>query len=141
MLFVNPFLFAEQSRRSYPHHTQSEKFTIQSARKNLKSTIEKVIYIANGYIENCAFSTRRKVKAIAAEIADDSVALAMKSIFSQLEIYDLDIADGLKELLYEKKYNLNSLLQSDADSVSDVLGIEKYVAKLIIDAAKRRTTE
>lgn len=76
-----------------------------------------------------------------ADIADGSVALAMKHIFSQLELSELDIADGLKELLYEKKYNLNSLLQSDADSVSDVLGIEKYVAKLIIDAAKRRTTE
>ena len=73
--------------------------------------------------------------------ADDSVALAMKHIFSQHEIYDLDIADGLKQLLYKKKYDLNSLLQSDAASVSDELGIEEYVAKIIIDAAKRKTTE
>jgi hypothetical protein len=53
----------------------------------------------------------------------------------------LDIADGLKELLHEKKYDLNSLLQSDAASVSGRLGIDEYVAKMIIDAAKRKTTE
>ena len=72
------------------------------------------------------------------KIADGSVASAMKHIFSQLEISELDIADGLKELLYEKKYDLYSLLQSDAASVSDRLGIEKYVAKMIINAAKRK---
>jgi hypothetical protein len=81
-----------------------------------------------------------KVKAISriVNISDDSVALAMKHIFSQLELSELDIADGLKELLYEKKYNLNSLLQSDAASVSGRLGIDEYVAKMIIDAAKRK---
>ena len=74
-------------------------------------------------------------------IADDSVALAMKHIFSQLELSELDIADGLKELLYEKKYNLDSLLQSDAASISGRLGIDEYVAKMIIDAAKRKAIE
>ena len=34
--------------------------------------------------------------------ADDSVSLAMKHIFSLLDISQLDIADGLKQLLYEK---------------------------------------
>jgi len=63
-------------------------------------------------------------------IADDSVALAMKHIFSQLELSELDVADGLKELLYEKKYNLDSLLQSDAASVSGKLGIDEYVATI-----------
>jgi hypothetical protein len=62
-------------------------------------------------------------------IADDSVALAMKHIFSQLEISQLDIADGLKELL------------SDAASVSGRLGIDEYVAKMTIDAAKRKAIE
>jgi hypothetical protein len=73
--------------------------------------------------------------------ADDSVALAMKHIFSPLEINELDIADGLKELLYEKKYDLNSILQSDAASVAVDLGIEEYVAKIIIDAAKKKAIE
>jgi len=71
------------------------------------------------------------------KFADDSVALAMKHIFSQLEINELDIADGLKELLYENKYDLNSLLQSDAESLSGRLGIEEYVAKMIINAASK----
>jgi hypothetical protein len=75
------------------------------------------------------------------KIADESVALAMKQIFSQLEINELDIADGLKQILYEKKYDLNSLVQSDAPSLSRELGIDEFVAKIIIDAAKKRTTE
>jgi hypothetical protein len=74
-------------------------------------------------------------------IPDDSVALAMKYIFSQLELSELDVADGLKELLHEKKYDLDSLLQSDAASVSGRLGIDEYVAKMIIDAAKRKAIE
>jgi len=67
--------------------------------------------------------------------------LAMKHIFSPSEIRDLNIADGLKQLLYEKNCNMNSLLQSDAASVAEEFGIEEYVAKIIIDAAKRKATE
>jgi hypothetical protein len=74
-------------------------------------------------------------------IADDQVAFAMRNIFSQ-QICHLDIADGLKQLLYEKKYDLNSLLQSDAASVARELGFEEYVAKgESIDAAKKKATE
>jgi hypothetical protein len=85
---------------------------------------------------------RRKVIATpdSEKIADDSVAMAKKHIFSQVEISDLDIADGLKQLLYEKKYDMDALLQSDAASVSRDLGIEEYVAKIIIDAAKKKAT-
>jgi hypothetical protein len=79
--------------------------------------------------------------AIPEKFIDDSIALAMNHIFSQLEINELDLADGLKQLLYEKKYDLNSLLQSYAVSLADELGIEEYVAKIIIDAAKRKATE
>jgi hypothetical protein len=74
------------------------------------------------------------------KIAHDNVASAMKHIFSQLEINELDIADGLKELLYEKKYDLKSLLQSDPASLAGELGIDEFVAKIIIDAAKRKMT-
>jgi hypothetical protein len=51
----------------------------------------------------------------------------------------LDIADGL-ELLYEKKYDLNSILQCDAASLAGELGIEEYVAKIIVGAAKKKAT-
>ncbi len=75
------------------------------------------------------------------EFADDNVALAMKHIFPHPGIYDLDIADGLKRLLYEKDWDINSLLQSDPALVSSELGIEEYVAKIIIDAAKEQAAE
>ncbi len=72
------------------------------------------------------------------KLADDCVALAMERIFPQLQIYDPDIANGLKELPHD---TLGSLIQSDAALVSDELGIEEYVAKIIIDAAKRKSKE
>ena len=75
------------------------------------------------------------------KIVDDSVVLAIKHTFPQPEIYRLDIADGLKQLLYEKNWDLSFLLQSDAASIARELGIEEYVAKIIIDAAKKKATE
>jgi hypothetical protein len=74
-------------------------------------------------------------------LVTDSVSIAMQRIFETPDIYDLDLADGLKELLQEKHYDLNFLLQSDAATVAEALGIEKYVAQIIIDAAKRSTTK
>jgi hypothetical protein len=75
------------------------------------------------------------------KFAADNVSLAMQRIFALPDIYRLDIADGLKQLLDEKKCDLNYLLQSDATSLADELGIEKHVAKIIIDAAKKTATE
>lgn len=81
------------------------------------------------------------MKAIPTPEFDDNIALAMKHIFPNPDIFSLDIADGLKHLLYEKKYDLSSLLQSDTASVAHELGIEEYVAKMIINAAKRKASE
>jgi glycine cleavage system protein P-like pyridoxal-binding family len=75
------------------------------------------------------------------KITDDMITVAMKNIFSELEINELDIADGLKQLLYKKKYDLNTILQFDAVSLAGELGIEEYVGKIIIDAAKRKVLE
>ena len=65
----------------------------------------------------------------------------MQRIFDVPDIYRLDIADGLKQLLYEKQCDLNFLLQSDPASIAHELGIEEYVVKLIIEAAKKTTTK
>ena len=73
--------------------------------------------------------------------AADSVSTAMRYIFDAPGIRNLDVADGLKQLLYEKHCDLDFLLQSDAATVAHELGIEEYVAKIIIDAAKKATTE
>jgi hypothetical protein len=65
----------------------------------------------------------------------------MQHIFGVTDICRLDIADGLKQLLYKKKHNLHFLLQSDPVSLAHELRIEEYVAKNIIDAAKKTTTK
>jgi hypothetical protein len=89
----------------------------------------------------------RLTSTVSSEISDtdnfetDNVSMTMQRIFDTPDISRLDIADGLKQLLYEKHCDLNFLLQSDAATVADELGIEKYVAQIIIDAAKRATTE
>jgi hypothetical protein len=75
------------------------------------------------------------------KFSTDNVSIAMQHIFATSEIFLLDLADGLKQLLYEKHCDLNFLLQSDAAIVAHELGIEKYVAKIIIDAAKKATTK
>jgi hypothetical protein len=81
------------------------------------------------------------MKAIATEFTDENVASAVKHIFPQPEISRLDLADGLKQLLYEKNWDLSFLLQSDAALVARELGIEENVAKIIIHAAKRKISE
>ena len=75
------------------------------------------------------------------DFAADSVSAAMQHIFDAPGIRHLDIADGLKQLLYEKHCDLDFLLQSDAATVAHELGIEEYVAKIIIGAAKKAITE
>jgi len=65
----------------------------------------------------------------------------MNRIFGTPDIFCLDLPDGLKQLLSERHCNLNFLLQSDAATVAQELGIDKYVAQIIIDAAKKATTE
>lgn len=77
----------------------------------------------------------------AEHLAADRVSSAMRYIFFVPDIYRLDIADGLKELLYNKNYDLNLIANSNAASLADELGIEKYVAQIVIDAAKKATTE
>jgi len=71
----------------------------------------------------------------------DKDDFAADSVSNAPDISRLDIADGLKQLLSEKHCDLNFLIQSDASTVAQELGIEKYVAQLIIEAAKKATTE
>ena len=49
----------------------------------------------------------------------------------------LDIADALKELLQINGISLRKLLKIDAEYLATVMGIDPYVAKLIIVAAKQ----
>jgi hypothetical protein len=107
-------------------HLQREllnrKFEIKCRRKNLTSPGSSEVSDTDNFVA-------------------DRVSIAMRRIFDAADIRHLDIADGLKQLLYEKHCDLNFLLQSDAATVAQELGIEKYVAQIIIDAAKKATTE
>jgi hypothetical protein len=74
-------------------------------------------------------------------LATDNVSTAMQRIFAKPDIFGLDLADGLKQLLFERHYDLDFLLQSGVATVAQELGIETYVAQIIINAAKKATTE
>lgn len=48
----------------------------------------------------------------------------------------LDIADGLKELLRKNRFTLDKLLTTSSSELTDVLGIDMYVSKIICESAK-----
>ena len=50
-------------------------------------------------------------------------------------INHLDIAEGLKDALVRYGFNLESLLIMQPNNLAEILGIDEYVAKLIINAA------
>jgi hypothetical protein len=54
----------------------------------------------------------------------------------QFDINKLEIAEGLKQLLLNKGCDLNFLLQTEPATLAHQLGIDEYVANLIIRAAK-----
>jgi hypothetical protein len=52
-------------------------------------------------------------------------------------INQLDIADGLKELLMGSSFTLKSLLNASASDFAKILSIDEYVAKLVSDAVNK----
>ena len=52
-------------------------------------------------------------------------------------VNQLDIAEGLKELLINHGYTLDLLLGSKPADLAHTLGIDNDVAKMIIDATRR----
>lgn len=52
-------------------------------------------------------------------------------------INQLDLADGLKELLIGNGFTLKSLLNMSTSELAEILAIDDYVAKLVSDAAKK----
>jgi hypothetical protein len=49
----------------------------------------------------------------------------------------LEVAIGIKDSLVSAGFTLESLVHASPADIATVLGIEMYVAKLILDAAKR----
>jgi len=52
-------------------------------------------------------------------------------------INQLDIADGLKELLISKSFNLKLLLNTPVSGLAKMLDIDNYVASIIHHAARK----
>ena len=50
-------------------------------------------------------------------------------------INQLDVADGLRNLLISHGFTLKLLLSITSTDLAEILGIDEYVARMIIDAA------
>ena len=56
-------------------------------------------------------------------------------------IKSLDIADGLKDLLVLHGFTIDLLLSISATQLSNTLGIDEYVAKIICQSANRLVSD
>jgi hypothetical protein len=52
-------------------------------------------------------------------------------------INQLDVADGLKELLISKSFTLKLLLETPVSELAKMLGIDNYIASIIHNAARK----
>ena len=73
---------------------------------------------------------------------DEHVAPSvLNGIKEKLEVTDsinqLDIADGLKELLLSSSFTFKSLLNATVSHLAKTLGIDEHVAKLVSDAINK----
>ena len=53
-------------------------------------------------------------------------------------IDNLDIADGLKEVLRTNKLTLDTLVTISPSELADILGIDEYVSKIVYESAKKK---
>jgi len=51
-------------------------------------------------------------------------------------IQDLNIAEGLKQLLIDAGLAIESIIRLGSEEMSEILHIDPYVGKLIVDAAQ-----
>lgn len=54
------------------------------------------------------------------------------------DIQALPIADGLKDVLINQGFTIRRILQTKPNDLAAILGIEEYVAKIILNAAERQ---
>ncbi len=54
------------------------------------------------------------------------------------DILELEIADGLKELLMDYGFTRRRILRIQSSDLASMLGIDDYIAKIIYNAAKRK---
>jgi hypothetical protein len=56
-------------------------------------------------------------------------------------IQDLNIAEGLKQLLIDAGLTIESIIRLGSEEMSEILHIDPYVGKLIVDAAQNAMQE
>ena len=54
------------------------------------------------------------------------------------DVKELEIADGLKELLIDYGFTRRRILKLQSSDLASMLGIDDYIAKIICNAAKRK---
>ena len=55
------------------------------------------------------------------------------------DIMDLEIADGLKDLLIDYLFTYEKILRIQSSQLASILGVEDYIGKIIYNAAKNRS--
>jgi hypothetical protein len=55
------------------------------------------------------------------------------------DVKELEIAGGLKELLIDYGFTRRRILKLQSADLASILGIDDYVAKIICNAAKRKS--
>ena len=56
-------------------------------------------------------------------------------------VQELDIAEGLKQLLMDSGLSIESTIRLGSQELSEILHIDPYVGKLIVEAVKNRVRE
>ena len=54
------------------------------------------------------------------------------------DVLELEIADGLKQLLIDYGFTRRRILKLQSGDLASILGIDDYIAKIICNAAKRK---
>ena len=54
------------------------------------------------------------------------------------DILELEMTDGLKELLMDYGFTRRRILRIQSSDLASMLGIDDYIAKIIYNAAKRK---
>ena len=64
--------------------------------------------------------------------------MTYQSSIKYSDVLELELADGLKELLIDYGFTRNRILKIQSSDLASILGIEDYVAKIICNAAKHK---
>ena len=62
--------------------------------------------------------------------------MTFQSSIKYSDVLELELADGLKELLMDYGFTRTRILKIQPSDLASILGIEDYVAKIICNAAK-----